>query len=291
MSLFTEKLELSLEEAQFNIQKSINQFSPIFKWGSLAFCILLIPGYFATKYISYTIWNSHFKSSVISAKRSFTNAKKPSIGLVSLTKAGEENYTAIAEISNENVDLAADNISYDFVFTNSSGENVKTISGVTYLLPSKKKFLIIPRITTKEKITSATVKLAENITWQKKLKIPNILLITNNPQTYNQTDPVALVVEGYFQNISAYALNKVTLSILLYDKSGKILGASQRAESTIKPFGRRAYKQLWPGIYTNDVVKTVVFAETNPLDSQNFTLEEMEKQNSSSLERPQTQQR
>lgn len=83
---------------------------------------------------------------------------------------------------------------------------------------------------------------------------------------------MAFVAEGSFQNQSPYNLGRVRLVFFLYDQNKRIISVSQRDEFTVKPYERRGYKQLWPGVYSTSVASAEVFAETDILDQENIFL-------------------
>jgi len=272
MSLIKDEIELKLEQAQFGANQALSSVPKSLKWFAVVFLLAAIPGYFLVKSLSHSYWSSRYKGLVLSAHKSFTDAVDPSISQVTITTAGPDIYTAAAKITNNNLDLSADNVSYEFDFYNEKSELLKTASGKLFLLPGESKYLVVPRVESSEKIASAEVKLPGTLPWQKRITIPQVSLSVSQPNYYNQTTPLAFVVEGALKNQSPYLLGRVTLTFLLYDAQGKLLAASEREESALKPGELRTYKQLWPGIYSTDVVKATVLTGTDTLDPENLTL-------------------
>ena len=80
------------------------------------------------------------------------------------------------------------------------------------------------------------------------------------------------MVEGAIQNLSAYQLQEVKITFLLYGTGGKIIGASQRSEFNLKPSERRDYKQIWSGVSGSNVVKIEALPATNLLDKNNLVV-------------------
>jgi len=95
------------------------------------------------------------------------------------------------------------------------------------------------------------------------------------------------VAQGDFVNNSPYTLSKVRLTFVLFDQNQKIIGVSQRDESTVAPFERRAYKQLWPNMTAGNLSRVDVTADTNTLDPSNLSAPTINSGSSSSdLNRP-----
>jgi hypothetical protein len=205
---------------------------------------------------------------------------------VNLIKTGPTWYSAYVEVQNENLDLAAQSIPYTFEFYNFAKEKVATSSGIFYLLPNQKKFLVVPRVDTSEQLARAEVVLGK-YSWQKRRSVPEVSLKAASPIVYNEFDPTNLVVEGAVVNNSAYRLGGVQLVFVLYDNSNRIIGISSREEYDVPAFGRRAYKQTWPTLLKENVARAVVYPDTNTLDIDNLIPETGE--SGDSLQIPQGQ--
>ncbi len=107
--------------------------------------------------------------------------------------------------------------------------------------------------------------------WQKKLNLPNVKLRASEPLLYDESNPLTFIAEGSIINESPYEVASGRIVFLLLDDNNKIIGVSQRDEYKLLPFGRRAYKQLWPGLYKTQVKKVQVLPSTNILDPLNIT--------------------
>ncbi len=121
--------------------------------------------------------------------------------------------------------------------------------------------------------------------WQKRLNLPQVKFQIASPNLSQQFSPPAFVVEGDYVNNSPYLLKSVRLTFVLFDSQNKIIGLSSRDDTTIKPFERRAYKQIWPSISGANINRVEVEADTNTLDSRNITVSGSSG-NASDLSRP-----
>lgn len=286
MSLFTEKMELGVQEAELETRKVLGGLPAIFRWLVILIIIGLIPAYFIAKSVSYKIWLARYQQGAIMAKPSFTNPQAILVSPINITTLGTGQYAAVVKISNANLDLSLEKIPYSLNFYNSKGQEVYTFNDSLFLLPNQTKYLTAPTFATGEQIASSTLQLPPNLPWQKRLQIPQVDLETSLPSAFYQTSPQAFVAQGDFLNNSPYTLNKVRLTFVLYNSTGQIIGSSQRDESTVSPFERRAYKQLWPNAQVPDFAKVEVTADTDTLDPNNLSIAATPPSSSSDLSRP-----
>lgn len=271
MAFFKEKLELRIAESELWVRELLGNFAP-WQRKVITLCLLLIiPGYIGAKALGYSMNQKQLAPSLLTAKPSFTSSQNIQIGTVRIAKSGNTTYSAAVKIVNPNTDLSLPETTAKLEFK--SGKEVVYSEDVKFfLLPGQSKELVVPRAVSISSITSGELILPEKLSWQKRFSIQNVKLNASTPSAYNQTEPTAFVVEGAVANQSPYLLKKTVINFVLYDKQGAMLGASSRSEFDIKPFERRAYKQLWPGIYTDSVTRVEVLPETNTLDSSNLIL-------------------
>ena len=271
MSMLKQKLEIEVEEAELAAQKTLSSFPKIARWFLILGILAILPVYFTAKKISYNIWAKRYAQGQLTAKPSFANPLPPKASAVSLTTMGSGVYGAAVELANQNLELSASNISYAFNFYNSQKQLLYTYAGHAFLLPDEKKYVVLPRFTATEAIAYTEFQIDPNITWQKRLNIPEVKILTGVPNSYHEFSPRAFVLEGDFTNQSPYALKQIRLNFILLNRLGKIIGVSQRTEFTVAPFERRSYKQLWPNLFAEGLTEMKVVAETNVLDPENLS--------------------
>lgn len=285
MAFLKEKIELTVAEYQLRIREVMGNFS---KWQRIVLvcCLIgIIPSYSIVKQISYRLSTANLKNDLVQASPSFYTATPLVINPVEISKFGDIFYSAAVQIKNPNTELSLPETAVKIEFLNSKGQIVASSDTVLFLLPGQSKQLVVPKITSKDQIASGRVQLPEHPSWQKRLSIPTVKLSPSTPIFYNQNDPIAFAVEGTVYNQSPYLLKKITINYILYDKNNAVLGASSRSEFDMKPFERRAYKQLWPGIYTQNVIKVDVLPETNVLNVSNLVFTESDVSPASNLGR------
>jgi hypothetical protein len=273
MGLFKEKLELKIEEAEFKARTSLSGFPSWQKW-ILIFCLLAaLPAYFISKAVAKVYYQNNYEEYLVTAHPSFTDPKTVIIDRVDVATVGGNQYAAVLQLINPNLDLSAKNIRYEMKFLGGDGDEVAiSQKGTLFLLPNQRKYLIAPNITAANPIATVELLLDEKIQWQKKLELPEVEIITSQPRGADRVDPYGYVLEGNISNNSAYFIKEVGLTFLLYGAGGKVIGASQRSEFDLKPLERRTYTQIWSGISGRNVVKAEAIAETNLLDKENLTV-------------------
>ncbi len=288
MSLLKDKIELRVLEAELGTQKALNRMPLVLRWMTIAIVLGSLPMYFVSKSIVKNVLLKKYQYGIIKAKPSFTNPLPAEVGDVMLTTLGQGIYSAIVKITNPNLDLSADNISYSFKFY-SSGQQLLFSSPEEklFLLPNESKYITLPRFTVQEPISYANFEIAKDIQWQKRLSIPKVQLLTSIPTPYYQFSPQAFVLEGDFTNKSAYSLKQVRLTFVLIGMDKEIVGVNRRDEFTVRPFERRAYKQLWPNLSAGELYNVEVYAETNTLDPTNLSATVLPSGSASDLSRPQ----
>lgn len=286
MSLFKDRVELEIQEAELATQKALAGFPPVIKW-LLIFCVLaIIPAYLISKTVAQKVWLGRYQQNALAAKPSFTNPKTPTVSPVSVTSLGSGVYAAVVQVSNQNLDLSADNVPYQFSFYNSQKQQIYSESGQLFLLPNQTKYVVLPRFTAPEPVAYSDFQFSGNIPWQKRLSIPTVNLTTSLPSSSQQASPPAFVVQGSFTNQSPYTLAQVELTFVLFDNNNNIIGTSERDEFTVAPFELRSYKQLWPNIFATNLGSIEVFADTDSLDPNNVSYQPPPASSASDLSRP-----
>ncbi len=290
MSLLKDKIELDVQEAELYTQKKLSQFPPVLIWLIVLALLAVIPAYYISRSLSQKIWLARYEQGAIVAKPSFTNPQAPQISPVTLTNSGSGGIAAVVQISNQNLDLSIDNVPYSFTFYNAQKQQIYQYQNTLFLLPNQAKYVTAPKFTPSQPIAYSNFGLPQTLPWQKRLAIPTVNFSTSQPQTFEQTSPIAFVAQGDFVNNSPYTLGTVHLTFVLFDQSNNIIGISQRDEFTVAPFERRAYKQLWPNMVAPNLNRIDVTADTNTLDPNNLSAPGINSNSSSDLSRPATRQ-
>lgn len=280
MAGLKETIQVNMQGAMLGAQEGgfsfVNQFNSLPRWKRiiiLAVAILIVPGYLIARIGTEQYLAQQYGREALSAHAAFSTANDPVIGKMNIIRNPNNTYSGVVQITNPNLDLAATDIAYTATFESSNKQPLSSASGTMYLLPNEKKYLVFPRIDNPSSgVAFGSVKLS-GVKWQKKLNIPEVKLRAPEPILKEETNPLTFIAEGSIINDSPYQIGSARIVFLLYNSSNEIIGVSQRDESKLLPFGRRAYKQLWPGFYTSQISKVQVIATANPLDPANLTID------------------
>ena len=287
MAFFKEKLELEFEEAELNVQSFLSHVPTAYKWLLAVVLIAVLPGYFITRSLTVKIWTSKYQSSLSAGRASFANPKTPRIAKVQIFNSGGGTFSAMTEVSNDNLDLAVNQAQLGIKFYNQNNELVKTVSDSISLLPNQKQIVVFPRIPSTITLARGEASWTGDVTYQRRLYIPTVHVTAPQPTLIFQKFPAALIIQGDLQNQSPYQLQKVHLVFLLSDATGQFIGVSSRDEFTLKPFERRTYKHLWPSAANLPIARVAVLAVTDTLDPTNVTVPNTSN-SASDLSRPPT---
>jgi hypothetical protein len=279
MAGIKETLQVNVQGAVIGAQEGgfsfINQLNSLPRWKRLlilAIAILIIPGYLVARFGTELYLSQQYAKAATSAHAAFTTAQDPVIGKMTIIPNPNNTYSGVVLVTNPNIELSATGVTYTATFTG-SGKTVATSNGTLYLLPNEKKYLVFPKIESgTSAVTGGTITVSKP-NWQKRLNIPEISLRASEPLLYDEANPLTFVAEGSIINDSPYQIGSARIVFLLYNDANEIIGVSQRDEFKLLPFGRRAYKQLWPGIYRSEVKKVQVIPVTNSMDPTNISVE------------------
>lgn len=268
-----EDLVLKFQEFFSALSQGIRLFSPLKRLVVVICLIAIIPVYFISRGASSAYWNHKFKPTLLTAHASFSNPSAITATQVTILPQGSGAYSAYVQITNNNLELAANNFSYTFSFYNAAHELQNTTQGKSYIIPAQRKYLVVARFTAHDIVTSGTFAINNEVQWQKRFSIPTVALEAPTPVKKTEISTggdTTFSLGGTVYNNSPYKLGSVTLVYFLYDADNHIVAASQRTEFTLNPHERRAYKQVWPGVLGTEIGKVTVSAETNELQSDNI---------------------
>ena len=250
------------------------------------FCVVaLIPGYFATRYSSEAFWNYSYKSFEVTARPSFQNPKAPVVGQVTILPLGGLDYTAYAEVTNQNFELSADNVGYKFSFKTAAGETAYSATGRLFFLPAQKRLLVAPRFSAIQPVVSGELALDE-VHWAKPFSIPKVSLTAIRPNLTKPLDIAPFTVEAAVRNDSPYQLKKIELAIVAYGQAKQVLAVSMRQEFTVNPNEVRKFPVTFPGLAADQIVSIDLIPQTDVLDPGNLLLMESPGSPGSDLRRP-----
>ncbi|HEX3099636.1 MAG TPA: hypothetical protein VHQ41_01545 [Patescibacteria group bacterium] len=264
---------LGAQEGGFSF---VTQFRNLPTWKRnliLTVAIAIIPVYLIARIGTEQFLAQRYAREALSAQSAFKMSQAPVVGDMTIITNPDGSSSGLVLVTNPNLDLAATGITYTANFYGSDKKMVGTTAGTLYLLPNEKKYVVFAKIDSSNlAVASGKIEIA-NVNWQKKINIPEVKLRATEPILYDEANPLTFIAEGSIINDSPYQIASARIVFLLYGENNQIIGVSQRDEYKLVPFGRRAYKQLWPGLYQAQVKKVQVIPVTNALDPKNITVE------------------
>lgn len=294
MSLFKEKVEIGIQEAELGVMKGLVKFPPVLRWALIIGVLAIIPSYYISRQIAYQLWRQRDLQYALVPTPSFSSSLPIRTKNTWLLQTGPNQYTSVAEVINDNLDLSTNVAAYEFKFYGPNQNLIVPdsgqVSGKTYFLPNQSKYLLATRITSKQPITRMEVVFGSDIVWRKKLSLPAIQLNVTGVKFSQQASPPAFAVDGLVENTSSYEIGQVRLVFLVFGFNRQLLAASERNEFTLASGENRAYKQLWPDQTFPNAVSVQVLADTNTLDQGNLRLSTSPPGSGSDLSRPQQNQ-
>jgi hypothetical protein len=269
-SIGKQKIEIAVQERELKTKEFFDGFSRRRRITFFTLVVLIIPIYFITKNAVAAVYLRSFSKTQISAHpASLVTLPIEVVETKALTMVGDT-YSAYALVKNQNKDLVAKDIKYTFTFFDAAGKPLGTSSDKTFLLGGEQKYLILPNIRLNQKPSRVTVEIAEP-EWKKRLGIPNVVIKSSIPQYFDSTDPLGFEIDGTIQNQSESTVGAVKISAIVLDKSGKVIGVTQRVENILAPQEIRGYKMFWPIPLAGQISGAPkIITEVNVLDIDNI---------------------
>ncbi len=263
---------LGVQEGGYSFATQIKNLPAWKRFLLISIAAAIIPTYLIARIGTEQFLTQKYARQALTAQAAYQTSQNPVVGKMSIIRNPNSTYSGVVLVTNPNLDLAATGITYSAKFTDSNKNTVYSTGGTLYLLPNEKKYLVFPKIESEAAISSGTIEIGE-VKWQKKLNIPEVALRATEPILYDEANPLTFIAEGSIINDSPYQVATARIVFLLFGENNEIIGVSQRDESRLVPYGRRAYKQLWPGLYRTQVKKVQVIPVTNSLDPKNITID------------------
>ncbi len=280
MAGIKETIQVNVEGAILGAQEGgfsfITQLNNLPNWKRIlviSLAIAIIPTFLIARFGTEQFLTQKYGREALSAQAAFQTSQAPVVGDMTIIKNPNNTYSGVVLVSNPNLDLGATGITYTATFQDSSKRTVYSTNGTLYLSANEKKYLVFARIESGSSAVASGSVTLDNIKWQKKINIPEVKLRASEPLLYDEANPLTFIAEGSIINNSPYQISTARIVFLLYGDNDKIIGVSQRDESRLVPYGRRAYKQLWPGLYRTQVKKVQVIPVTNAMDPLNITVD------------------
>jgi len=192
------------------------------------------------------------------------------VGSATIVPSGKDIYDVVAEIKNTNSRWAATRVPYTFTI------DEKSVTGVSFLLPSENKYLVAFGIESTTEPKQASVILGET-SWQRirDLSIfpkPKLIISEEAVDSLSSlgADNMGTRLKFKLTNAGAYSFWRVMTTAIL-SLGGKPVAVAQQAVPNLKSGEERKVEFLWPrGSWSAD--KVIIFPEINVMDKSVFWL-------------------
>lgn len=173
-------------------------------------------------------------------------------------KLSNNDYIGYIRIKNINVEWGVQNQAYSAVFKTTGGTIVNNVNAQTYIMPGSEKIIVTPRFTADKQPTEISVSLGDS-QFIHKPSIPDPNLEVQRTEL-NVLDG-QLVVGAVVKNNTPFTINRINLPVLLYDQSGKLVGAASTSIDSVTYQETRSFQIVWP--IPTGVARAEVLPEVN----------------------------
>ena len=153
MTGIKEIIEVNSQSAILGIQEGgfsfLNQFGDLPTWKRIIILIIaiaIIPAYLIARFGTEQYLIQKYGRTALTAQPAFKVSQNPVVDTMQIIRNPNNTYSAVVLVSNPNIELSADNISYTATFQNSEKQTVYSTNDKFYLLPNEKKYIVFPRI-------------------------------------------------------------------------------------------------------------------------------------------------
>lgn len=265
-----QKIELEIAEKELQTKEFLQSVPKGKRILIIALAILIIPMFFAARFVSSEIYMRDFAKRESKAKPSVVDAKDIKVLEAKNLRIGNDTFSSYAIIKNDNPDLSASEVKYTFRLYDSSDKEIHVSSDKTYLLPTQQKFIILPNV----RLSSIPTKVAFEVTepvWQKRIDLPSVILRTTIPEYGDDLETGSFTITGNVENQSTFNLADVVVKGVVFGKSGQVIAVTQTTLNELKPKESRSYKMFWPvALDAESGGMPQIFVETNILDPSNM---------------------
>ncbi len=189
-----------------------------------------------------------------------------------LLNVENNDYDFLAKVTNPNTDYGSPDVEYEISFFNASGAKVSQKVGSFYILPGQTKYIIDSPLKFQERINRADFAI-KSADWQKlgSLAITGVNVVVKN-SSYTQILQPGIFgkVGGEVLNGSDFDLNKVNISVVLFDSGNNPLAVGQTEINTFLAKTSRGFEITWFVPFVGNVSRVDADANTDIFENSNF---------------------
>lgn len=158
----------------------------------------------------------------------------------------ENTYDVAAEIRNPNVKLEAVSFTYEFKLYDTAGANVASRRGTAYLYPGEVMHLVEVGLLSGRSIANAVLAVS-GVTWAlSDTTGPDIIAGSKEYALTGEPGSVTSAVRAIVSNRGLKDLADITVSVLVFDRDGNLLGAHRTALPALAAGTTQPVTLTWP---------------------------------------------
>lgn len=183
-------------------------------------------------------------------------------------------YDALAYVKNPNLEYGSPNISHEFVFLDSEGNEIRKISGESFILPKEARYIIEPAIKLTSELNSDSVRpegvefRVTKVAWQRLAPFSSDGLGVTKTNLVRDVNISSSRFSGITNNRTSYNLKNVEAHVVLY-AGGKPIAAGRTDMQDLLRGTDRFFQIMWPYILQDDI-SIDARVESNFFENSNF---------------------
>jgi hypothetical protein len=181
-------------------------------------------------------------------------------------------YDFLAKVTNPNTDYGSPEVVYEILFFNMAGTEILRKNGSFYILPGQTKYVVDLPLKFQEAVSRVEFSI-KSVNWQK-LALPaagEIALLVKNDSYVQILQPdIFSKAGGEVLNNSDFDLNKVDVTVVVFDESNIPIAAGKTEIGTFLAKTTRGFEVKWYTPFVGNVARLGAEANTNVFENSNF---------------------
>lgn len=229
-------------------------------FGVVGAFVLALPVYFASSYFfTYLLSSAIVPLEVV---ESVNNQTPLEVIDTKIFSYGNGTYSGFIRIKNTNLDWGVPGQSYSANFKSVGNTSVMAMRGTTYIQSASEKIIVLTRFSSPDVPTQLEFSLDQTNFVRRPNPINLNLDVQRRDNNFNTATPS---VNAVIVNRSPFIIDKVDLTVILFDNSNNIVGANYTNINELKSFETRSFQFGWFGTIKN-VARYEIIPEVNLYD-------------------------
>lgn len=183
-------------------------------------------------------------------------------------------YDLAAKINNINPNYGLGRFDYTFKLYDKSGQLLMEKKGSSFSLPNQKKYIVETNVASVAAPTKVEliIQPSEKTDWQKltnDFATPDIF-VQDKQFKYLENKAGESQASGIIKNNSVFDLDKIIVSVALFNESKKVIGVNKTEVYTIPAGQERYFSVSWYSALSGEVKSADMLADTNLFADDNY---------------------